>query len=354
MSRFILDMTNINFKNDEPERWWTIKSYLKTIFTLMDNHNLLNAYKLIFINDKYLEFSSISDLFKILNANSNEEDIFFQLLSDEDNTDIKSLIQLSHIINISLQIHGEVQHVIDSINSFISDLYNKLHEYILLGPSISLRLMDFSYPKIKPPRFTHFLNSDGIIDYIHKEFFTRRPDLMQKNHDLFYTKDLPEYAQRKNINDDLFSINWIYNESDEIKLEKALMDREEWIYNNLNPNILSEYNKYGDKKLTILFNKKKKTGFFTYYSKLNKTAYKEVNLSKTDFLSQELINELKNYKEKGVTENGKPFNKIMLIVTTREEALAINEKAEEIGVNGALYLGENFHWNTRPSGNWRE
>ena len=94
--------------------------------------------------------------------------------------------------------------------------------------------------------------------------------------------------------------------------------------------------------------------FFTAFNNLLHIGYKAITVTLDNDFDPDLKKQLIHYVKEGKLENGEPVNKIYLILPTRQRAVAIQEKAKEIGITGILYPDNNGQiWDINPEGNWR-
>lgn len=200
-----------------------------------------------------------------------------------------------------------------------------------------------------------FLGDNSLINFISKEHFRKYNELSIEGMEKLYTEDLPSGVTRKIYDNDLCIIKWYDKIESEGDIDKFLMQREDWIYKNLKLELYENFTEEGDKLFDSPLEKLgDKDPFFTFYRPSSNLVFKSVVLTKDNNLSQDVADTIKRYSETKSLANGEPIDKIILIVPARKYAMAIQDKAKEIGAYKVFYIdNESRLWNPLPPGNWR-
>jgi len=338
------------------KNWWNKNDDLKNILDCIKNSQLIMFNQLDLTEKKY-EINTVEnvlDFIPQINVYSNS--ILFNINEIEDNSHNKS-VQFSlspEDFSISIFFDNGNQKVYQKMINLLWDILSTLENRWVFAP-LSNILTTMKFPRIKPVRSNNTLTSGSLINMMQEDAFLHLPQLESEGIHKLISDKLPQDVQRE-TKGKFAMIKWCSSISNEKEVEKALVKREKWIYENIKLDLESNFNKYGDKNLFNVSSLNKITeenNYFTYYNPKFKIAYKLYVLDEKngiDIDNQKIIN---SYHKKGKLKNGLPINKIILVTTNRKNALLIEGQAKTLGVYKVFYIDTNLNlWDMHPKGSW--
>lgn len=356
--RFTFRIQYLKFKNEMKYTWWKDIDLLEKIIRVLNKHFSLVEYKYFKYKDKLLQINDIEDIIDKANKMKEKRDSFnlMKYKEDEDYIDISVTDE-----EVDICIYYEKDSIIENIKridifeKLIVDLYDNFKNIFYFGAYIYVGLIDYNYPRLKPMRKYEFLGEDSLINFLSKAHFEAYKELVVEGMEYLYSGELPTGATRKIHDNELFIIRWFDKIKDEKDIERCLIQREDWIYKNMKLKPYDNFTEEGDKLFDSPLEKLgDKDPFFTFYRPSSNLVFKSVVLTKDNNLSQDVADTIKRYSETKSLANGEPIDKIILIVPARKYAMAIQEKAKDIGAYKVFYIdNEGRLWNPLPPGNWR-
>lgn len=351
------DIKSLEFIEPEEHYWWQNKPYIEQLVELLERNNHLKQIRYINIADKYYEVKDITDI--LLRVKQVKKKSFsFELVEDKNDNGKIRVYLTDEMINIQFVVENKPlsKKLIGQVKKTTIEIYQQFKDIAVLGPGVYITFLDFDFPRFRPIRKINFGNTKSVLEFVDSRFYENKYycHLKMKNMEKLYTESLPAGCTREKV-DDFYILSWTEN-FDEENIRKALMQKEEWLYQVLTPPVRPEFNELGDEQgVTVLPGPHEVNTFFTAFNDLLHIGYKAITLTKENDFDPEVKKQLIHYIKEGQLENGDPLERIYLIVPTRERAVAIQEKAREIGITNIYYIdNDGDFWDICPTGNWRE
>lgn len=355
--RIMWDIKGFTFIKPEDDLWWQNKPYFNQVLDILEKNNHLEGIRFIEINDVYTKVDSVDDIKEIVRSTDGSY-VLFKLVEAMDSTNAINIDLTDEEIYVQVIINANE----DSLPSLISQMikttaeaYLKLRDVVIMGPSTYVSFYYFNFPRYRPERKINFGISDSIVDFIDPNFYENEyyTQLKMNDMDKLYTEPLPPGCFREKVGD-LYIFTWV-NQFDKETIIRSLMQREEWLYKVLSPPVSPHFTEQGDRQeINILPNPHKVNTFFTAYNDCMHIGFKAITLTPDNDFDPEIKRQLIHYVQEKKLENGDPLKRIYLILPTRERAVAIQEKAREIGITNIFYIGKDkFFCDICPKGNWR-
>jgi hypothetical protein len=344
------------FIKPEGDFWWHHKPYLEQLIDILERNNHLAAIKYINVADKYYPIENSTDILSRVKK-VNRKSFSFELVEDKNDTGEISFYNTKRMISIQFIIKNQplTHELLRQVKKTTIEIYQCFNDVIVMGQGTNIALLKFDFPRFRPTRKINFGYDGSIIDFIDSRYYEHPyfRHLKMENMDKLYTEPLPEGCTREKI-DDLYVFTWI-NKFEKENIRTSLMQREEWLYKVLNPPLAADFNEFGDREgVTILPDKHEVNTFFTAFNDLMHVGYKAITLTQDNDFDPEIRKQLAHYMKEGKLENGDKIERIYLIVPARKHAIAIQEKAKEIGITNIYYTDNtNTLWDICPEGNWR-
>jgi len=208
-------------------------------------------------------------------------------------------------------------------------------------PFSFLRLPGTKFKKSQPPRFLGKLVPDSIVDIVYLK--TKVDSDEQRIIDQLKSKSVPGTAERIVV-DDFVVIRW----GDLTKESPAfiLARRYQWLVEGGEFGIHDSYNAAGDKEFALW--QPVPTPEFTGYSPFDGRATKAVVFDEPSEVV-DILEQMQRILASGKNSAGDRVTAIMLIVPSREAALALHPSAQRYGM-GVIYVGDDSKlWNPFPA-----
>lgn len=337
--------------------WWKETTIIEEIIADFLNSNLLDV-QFFLANDEFKKTTEIYSITSYYRKFIDKNGCLFSLSKDtHTDSNYIDFYCSDDVIGIDLFVNFDSKlDQLEIMQQFVSRIYNQHKNSILLGPSIVAKIHGVDYPRYRPIRDYKGLNENGLINFILPEYYSSDKNLVDREDLKLLTAFLPANVSKKDLNG-LYAIQWIDIIKDERKIRQALMDREEFIYENLKLHPIDEFNEFGDKQLfgiSDLPAAPDGENFFNYYNNNNGMVFKLLTLTSDFKIEGETLNKLKEYLFTRKLYTGDPLNNIALIVPSRKAATTIESDALAIGVYKVLYLDNDTNiWDMHPKGDWR-
>ena len=243
-----------------------------------------------------------------------------------------------------------------SLKELALAIYDDYRDLFYFGPCFHIRVRELDYIRYRPMRDYEGLEDDALLNFIHPSFFSSEHNLIEREDIKLLGLKLPDFVNVTE-HDGLHLIQWIENLESEEEIQQALMNREDFIYQNLKLDPLFNFNEYGDKNvfsISTLSKVSDKERFFNYYDDRQGAGFKLITLNKDMEVSPEDTQKIQKYLKNKTLSTGEPLNKIVLITPSRETAVKAEQQTKPLGVYKVLYLDNNADvWDMRPIGEWR-
>ena len=128
--------------------------------------------------------------------------------------------------------------------------------------------------------------------------------------------------------------------NDQDYVAQRLSVREQWFVQAIDPEIKPGYNSLGD-CVVSLPHQRREDELLTFYDPGSKAGYKTVLVHHDWTVDEELFAEMASWLKAGKLPHGLPLKKLHIILSDRESALFISDRARAIGIEGVYYMGGN-------------
>jgi hypothetical protein len=241
-------------------------------------------------------------------------------------------------------------------SSYAKNHLKDLSEHFALGNiSLTYEVASSKYA-IKRPPMDYPLQVFTPVDLLDKRYLQNRKSL--EEHLPFFEKSLPPGVQREWITDDIVLITWIQNAKNEDELIQQYYTKEDWMRENLELKLGSNWNIHGDKMMRrpeIGFTKKKDDEFIEIYYRPERVAIKRISPVEANNIWHQTWKTLAEYSLSKTLAGGATFDKVGISLPTRELAIKMQKKAKELHFDKAYYEGDpNVLYDIWPEGNFRD
>lgn len=221
---------------------------------------------------------------------------------------------------------------------------------VMFGNGSALSARNFRYPHVRPPRNWQVCDKSGLVELVDARFESQRgnAEAVEKLRRLV----LPEGARREEFGDILL-IQWASDEdmTNNYIIKMRLSTREQCLAESLNAPIAEGWNIYGEHKSDPIAAQPHPV--LTLYSPPLSIGYKAVHTATGAEAVQDELRRVAEWIRQGTLDNGTVVSDVILIVESREAALAIRPLAQAEGIPHLVYVGEDGHmWDPFPEGEW--
>lgn len=351
-----------SFKSEE-FYFWRDSRYISGLLAILKKYGLLNSMRYFGDFDRMTEIESLEN---IAEDSVNWEPGSYCLADSPDtesNTILlstrKPSLHIHFIIDLSVY-KLSVGDFIDAFNGVTKELVELFKGVATFWPAGAVTLIDFKFPQIRPKRYCGSFGGANIVDYLSpKSLQEQGHPYIEKEDDInkLTESELPPGVKRE-IADDLITIQWLSEGWSDEDMRKAMMQREEWLYRNIDFEMDEMYNEAGDYRefyLEELPDKKDSAGFFNSYDSVGGVGFKTVLTTAEGDIDEYVSSEISRLLSQGALDDGSKLSSVKLIVPNRDLAVKSYPKAREIGVDTVYYTGsEGSLWDISPAGLWRE
>lgn len=207
----LLNGTSLCGLQREEDLWWQKKPYIEQLINVLEKNNLLEQIRYINIDDKYHEVNNIIDVLQRVNE-VEEKTFSFNLVEDKKDKGEISIYLTKKMIDIQFVIENKplTKELLKRVIKTTADIYQQFKDIALIGPSIYITYLKFSFPRFRPIREINFGDSRSILDFIDSRFYENESfrHLKMANMEKLYTEPLPEGCTREKV-DDLYIFTWM-------------------------------------------------------------------------------------------------------------------------------------------------
>lgn len=203
------------------------------------------------------------------------------------------------------------------------------------------------YPARRPPVSHDFVRLGTLADFFGSAWLSEKaPELARVAREA----KLPAGASRI-VDDDLIVLRWVTDPRSPDDVAEACMRQEDWWRAQVDMPLEGGWNAEGDRGEYPA--KLEPCPPFTLVDRVRHVGYRAVVVMPDGMLDGASWSEIAQMTALRQLEDGTPIEHVRLIVPVRDSALAIAERARELGVDGVLYKEGDTLFNVIPPGNWR-
>lgn len=320
--------------------------------------NELIRFRYFWMDDQFIELDRTVSLSKNIGEISQKGECLFMLTKDADiGSNYARFYFIEEIVSVDFAVDLDFKlNQLTSLRQLACNIFNEIHEHALFGPIFTIEVQDASFPRLRPIRDYQSLRKRALVNFFDQGYLNSTDDS-----DLQESKKLLSLSLPQNVtlerNNGLYSLQWTDRLASEQQIFDVLMNREKFLYENIDLEPINGFNEFGDKCLfnvSQLTKAPKGENFFNFYDKGNGVAFKLLTLTSEFELNEDVTDEIKIKLKKKKLSNDDPLNNIILIFPGRKEALITEEKALSIGIYKVFYLDNDANvWDLRPVGDWR-
>jgi hypothetical protein len=356
-SQVLLRLNSVRYPN-APRLWWQKTAHLQQLFTCVHEAKLWSNFA-YYGKDGSRRLRKLRSRDELLSASRAWKPGLYTIQTDSsaDPTFQLGLSLAPGMMRVRFFVGGadldeRRSTILDQFIDLTVRLHTALHDIALFGPEIRVDLLDFPYPRVRPPRETDFWFPGSAVNFLSKKFQREidygDPEAIAK----MLKAPMPEGTQRLDKGD-LLIFRWVDDLFEGTYVAERLSLQEQWFVKVLNSPIDSSYNEAGDYHEAPSALVKKPP--LTFYDPMSETGYKAVVLSPDSSMDEELFGEIAAWVRDGTLPDGTPLHQLILILPSREAALRIHERAMAIGVAAVYYTDDQGRWwNPFPPGLWIE
>jgi hypothetical protein len=207
--------------------------------------------------------------------------------------------------------------------------------------------IDLEYPARRPPVSHDFVRLGTVADFFGSAWLSEKaPELARVAREA----KLPAGASRI-VDNDLIVLRWVTDPRSPDDLAEACMRQEDWWRAQVDMPLEGGWNAEGDRGEYPA--KLEPCPPFTLVDRVRHVGYRAVVVMPDGTLDGASWSEIAQLTALRQLADGTPIEHVRLIVPVRDSALAIAERARELGVDGVLYKEGDTLFNVIPPGNWR-
>lgn len=262
-----------------------------------------------------------------------------------------------NIIGLKITVGNEAcnsyqETLIDDLISCVYNLHTRFKNEMLFGPRMSIMVHGVEYARPRPPHNDRIWESSKLVDFGSKEFHNNHDDGDAEQFKTLESAQVP-MGVSKDLMNDLLTIKWIDDLSDDVLIAERLSLHDQWFSENLKLRRKPGFNELGDELEAYenLVNHPE----LTFYDDFTKIGYKAVVVNPDKTVDNALFEQIRTWILNSATAQGTFLQELNLITPDRESAMFLADKAESIGVKRVLYVGQDDNWwNPNPPGLWIE
>ena len=356
IENLIFRLFSITFINQDT-LWWQDTSYMGRIFQAIQETEFRDKFSQFGIDGgkRFKKFNSFAQLVK--ESTSWQEKPY--LLKGEQN-DISFSLGITirkNAANLFLKTEGNLStqqaaHYINEKITFGSKIHLFLKDSALLGSDFHITQLSANYPRPKPPRKHPRWPIGSLVDFMSKSYFLQKVDDGKNLYEKLRLEPLPPGVICKEQEDLLVFVWANYNDDDE-QIATGRLRQETYLSQWLEWPIAAGYNKWGDKQEMIWGQKPHPP--LTFYDEVTNEGYKAVVENPDGSLDEALFTEIASWLSEKFLPDKTTLSRLHLIVPNRKTALAIRQRADQIGISKVLYTADDkMLWNPWPPGQWLE
>ncbi len=207
--------------------------------------------------------------------------------------------------------------------------------------------IELEYPARRPPVSHDLVRLGTLVDFFGPAWLSdRAPELARLARDA----KLPAGASRIE-DEDLIVLRWVTDPRSPDDVAEACMRQEDWWRAHVDMPPDGGWNADGDRGV---YPAKLEPGPpFTLVDRARHVGYRAVVVMPDGTLDGASWSEVAKLTALSQLADGTPIEHVRLIVPVRDNAIAIAERARELGVDAVLYKDGDTLFNVMPAGNWR-
>ena len=260
------------------------------------------------------------------------------------------------IVEISQFIRGPLEaeqcHQLDRSIEFVEALHDTLEHSVLFGSTVRITPpFEVPSPRLRIPRSFEVLKSSSMVECFCQEYFEReaRSDARDEINTLL-SLDLPDWVDRRETGD-LVILRWVDRFDDEEHIRDRLARRLLWLVEHLDPPVSPGVTEQGDRAANPTG--RTESDSLTFYAPLVRHGYKATICREDGSVDEQLFEEMESWIEAGETGEGEELHALHLVLPSRDAALRIRERADELGIDKVLYMDNDGNlWDPFPEGDW--
>jgi len=243
----------------------------------------------------------------------------------------------------------------DSCLDFLMRLHRAVKHEFVIGPIVNIAPYNLEISQARPPRRFQRIVKYSMVDAYCKKYFAEDEDVRDVDReevDKLLSLKLPEWVDRREEGD-LVILRWVDDFSDVDHIRDRMTRRLNWLIENLDPPIDSNFNEQGDQRAnpmdTIPLDG------LTFYDSLTGHGYKATVCPENGSVDETLFERMNAWVVAGELPSGETLHAIHLLLPNRDAALRAHNAPKKYEAGKVLYIGgdENF-WDPFPEGNWLE
>jgi len=360
MGYILIDFDSIVLK-DNTLNSWKNKKDINLLLNVLFNQPFLELKYYCSKGRKKIPFKNEKDIAQhILKANdlmyegelNGSIDFYTNSKSFEERA---SLFFSNKEVRLSISFKKENHNLLE-IKKYMLSVIKKLKNTAYFGSGIYATFSnEIDFPRIRPPKFYSFISEQAIINIFDRTYFELYPKASTVAN-LEIEKLIKDIEHNKELDvekiDDIFIVTWVES-IEEDKLKLGLSNREDYLNKILKLKPKQRFNELGEK---ILFNiseleKLPETEYLTYYSEYYKFGFKMLVLDENKSILENDLLEIKNCQNEKKLNDSRDFEKILLVVSSKEY---VNKLTIEVAEYKVLYLDDELNcWDINPDGNWK-
>jgi hypothetical protein len=256
------------------EHFHWVRNYMDIVRHSMD----LRPFRILDFTDFQIDIKDFEEVYDIIEFGENMRESF-SLRKDENHYPCFDFHFDKYYLNINyFAEEGDLEETMAIFSSYAKNHLKDLSEHFALGNiSLTYEVASSKYA-IKRPPMDYPLQVFTPVDLLDKRYLQNRKSL--EEHLPFFEKSLPPGVQREWITDDIVLITWIQNAKNEDELIQQYYTKEDWMRENLELKLGSNWNIHGDKMMRrpeIGFTKKKDDEFIEIYYRPERVAIKRIS-----------------------------------------------------------------------------
>lgn len=207
--------------------------------------------------------------------------------------------------------------------------------------------IELEYPARRPPVSHDYVRLGTLVDFFGPAWLSERaPDLAS----VARNAKLPAGASRIQ-DDELIVLRWVTDPRSPDDVAEACMRQEDWWRAHVDMAPDGGWNARGDRGV---YPAALEPGApFTLVDRARHVGYRAVVVMPDGTLDGASWSEIADLTALDRLADGTPIEHVRLIVSVRDDAIAIAERARELGVDAVLYREDDTLFNVMPAGNWR-
>jgi len=352
-------LSHVYLKSVEAE-WWTRTDYMEQLFRLLQKCGILNGLRVWSprsdnptwkkiesreeLSSKVQEWTS--GTYKLLSEPVEEPRRQLYLRLNQKWLDVKYFMRSDGTDDISPAINQMVDFVVLAHDEYGHDAR--------IGPKIGVGSpFELSIPDIRPPHQFQTVKKFHMIDAFCADYYEHEVKAPRRQeYEKLVSLETPNWVERREEGD-LVLFRWVDRYDDLEHIRERMIRRLRWLTEHLDPLIHPDYTEQGDRRANPSV--RGESEYLTIYNPVPRHGYKATICREDGSIDEELFETLEEWLEAGETPDGEELRTLHLILPSREAALRIRDRAEELGAERVLYMGEDGDlWDPFPPGEWLE